>query len=175
MPLNKSALWKYCINPQQLSQMHSISNKKSQSVYYHVRASTGCSGPCNRHYLRSAAFRWATKLPGTTRSPSHVQFLLPSMLFGRPFVQNNFIRSLSRGVSKAAECSNRSIINISNNLCRFGNVRIPPTQVGWLPTVIPPMIEALCDCLPEKPGLYVDEMALFLWDEFCVSRSQIQA
>jgi hypothetical protein len=30
------------------------------------------------------------------------------------------------------------------------------------------MIEALCDRLLEKPGLYVDEMAIFLWDEFRV-------
>lgn len=28
------------------------------------------------------------------------------------------------------------------------------------------MLEALCDHLLEKPGLYLDEMALFLWDEF---------
>jgi hypothetical protein len=30
------------------------------------------------------------------------------------------------------------------------------------------MIEALCDRLLEKPGLYVDEMAINLWDEFRV-------
>lgn len=28
------------------------------------------------------------------------------------------------------------------------------------------MIEAFCDQLFEKPGLYLDEMAVFLWDEF---------
>ena len=28
------------------------------------------------------------------------------------------------------------------------------------------MIEALCDRLSEKPGLYLGEMAVFLWDEF---------
>jgi hypothetical protein len=31
------------------------------------------------------------------------------------------------------------------------------------------MLEALCDHLLEKPGLYLDEMALFLWDEFGTS------
>jgi hypothetical protein len=30
------------------------------------------------------------------------------------------------------------------------------------------MIEALCDRLLKKPGLYLDEMAMFLWDEFRV-------
>jgi hypothetical protein len=32
--------------------------------------------------------------------------------------------------------------------------------------VTPLMLEALCDRLLEKPDLYVDEMAVFLWDEF---------
>jgi transposase len=30
------------------------------------------------------------------------------------------------------------------------------------------MIQALCDHLLEKPGSYVDEMVIFLWDEFRV-------
>jgi hypothetical protein len=30
------------------------------------------------------------------------------------------------------------------------------------------MIEALCDRFLENPGLYVDEMTVFLWDEFRV-------
>jgi hypothetical protein len=28
------------------------------------------------------------------------------------------------------------------------------------------MLEALCDHLLEKPGLYLDETVVFLWDEF---------
>ena len=71
-------------------------------------------------------------------------------------------------MAKAAECSKRSIINISNNLRWFGNVKAPQTRVGRRRTVTPSMLEALCDHLLEKPGLYVDEMAIFLWDEFCV-------
>ncbi|KAK5805869.1 hypothetical protein VI817_000127 [Penicillium citrinum] len=71
-------------------------------------------------------------------------------------------------MAKAAECSKRSVINISNNLRRFGNVRAPPTQVGRRRSVTPPMLQALCDHLLEKPGLYVDEMTIFLWDEFRV-------
>ncbi|CEJ62928.1 Putative Transposase [Penicillium brasilianum] len=71
-------------------------------------------------------------------------------------------------MAKAAECSKRSIINISNNLRWFGNVKAPQTRVGRRRTVTPSMLEALCDHLLEKPGLYVDEMAIFLWDEFRV-------
>jgi hypothetical protein len=33
------------------------------------------------------------------------------------------------------------------------------------------MLEALCDHLLEKPGLYQEEMAVFLWDEFEVQVS----
>jgi hypothetical protein len=33
------------------------------------------------------------------------------------------------------------------------------------------MLDALCEHLLEKPGLYLDEMELFLWDEFEVSVS----
>jgi hypothetical protein len=28
------------------------------------------------------------------------------------------------------------------------------------------MIDVLCDYLSEKPGLYLDKIAVFLWDEF---------
>lgn len=71
-------------------------------------------------------------------------------------------------MAKAAECSKRSVINISNNLRWFGNVRAPLIPVGRRRSVTPPMLQALCDHLLEKPGLYVDEMAIFLWDEFRV-------
>jgi hypothetical protein len=34
------------------------------------------------------------------------------------------------------------------------------------------MLEALCDHLLEKPNLYLDEMALFLWDEFDIQTTK---
>lgn len=71
-------------------------------------------------------------------------------------------------MAEAAECTKRSIINISNNLRRFGNVRAPPTRVGRRRSITPPMLAALCDRLLEKPGLYIDEMVIFIWDEFHV-------
>ena len=71
-------------------------------------------------------------------------------------------------MAEAAECSKRSIINISNNLRRFGNVKAPPTRVGRRRSITLPMLAALCDRLLEKPGLYIDEMVIFIWDEFQV-------
>ena len=78
-------------------------------------------------------------------------------------------RSLTTSqMAEGAEYSKRSIINISNNIRRFANVRAPPTRVGRRRSITPPITEALCDHLLEKPGLYVDEMVIFLWGEFRV-------
>ncbi|KAI9041829.1 putative TPR domain protein [Aspergillus affinis] len=69
-------------------------------------------------------------------------------------------------MADAAGCSKRPIANVRSNLRLFGNVRAPSTRVGRRRSITPPMIHTLCDHLLEKFGLYVDEMVLFLWDEF---------
>jgi transposase len=69
-------------------------------------------------------------------------------------------------IAEAAGCSERSIKNIRSNLRLFGSVRAPPNGVGRRRSITPVMLEALCDHLLERPGLYLDEMVLFLWDEF---------
>lgn len=67
-------------------------------------------------------------------------------------------------MAEEAECGELMIENIRRNLRQFGSVHPPPqTQVGRRRTVTPPMLEALCE---RKPGLYLDEMTVFLWDEF---------
>lgn len=38
--------------------------------------------------------------------------------------------------------------------------------IGRPRNVMPPMLDALCEHLLEKPNLYQDKMAIFLWDEF---------
>ena len=43
----------------------------------------------------------------------------------------------------------------------------PPVNPGGQPrSITPPMLEALFDRLIKKPSLYLDEMAVFLYDEF---------
>lgn len=69
-------------------------------------------------------------------------------------------------MAKVAQCSERSITNIRKNLRLFGSARSPPVSVGRQPSIAPIMLDALCDHLAEKPTLYVEEMAVFLWDEF---------
>ncbi|OQD72532.1 hypothetical protein PENANT_c242G05870, partial [Penicillium antarcticum] len=69
-------------------------------------------------------------------------------------------------MAEEAECTKVTIINIRRNLRQFGTIYAPQTRIGRKRTMTPLMIVALCDHLSEKPGLYLDEMAVFLWDEF---------
>lgn len=89
--------------------------------------------------------------------PSKLQFI------------HDMIQSQSLTTSQmadTAECSERTIKYIRRNLRLFGNVHAPPNRVGRRRSLTPLMLEALYDHLLEKPGLYLDEMAIFLWDEF---------
>lgn len=81
----------------------------------------------------------------------------------------DMIESQSLGTSELAEeaeCNQATIINIRANLRQFGSVYAPPARIGRKRTVTPLMIEAHCEHLSEKPDLYLDEMAVSLWDEF---------
>ncbi|KAJ5253210.1 hypothetical protein N7489_003620 [Penicillium chrysogenum] len=69
-------------------------------------------------------------------------------------------------VAAEAECSQGAIMDIRKSLPQFGSVHAPPTRKGRKRTVTPLMTQALCDRLSEKPGLYLDEMAVLLIDEF---------
>ena len=65
-----------------------------------------------------------------------------------------------------AKCTERSVTHIRKNLRLFGAARAPPVPAGRPASITPLMLDALCDYLTAKPGLYVEEMAIFLWDEF---------
>lgn len=65
-----------------------------------------------------------------------------------------------------AKCTERSVTHIRKNLQLFGTARAPPVPGGRPPSITPLMLDALRDYLTQKPGLYVEEMAIFLWDEF---------
>ena len=69
-------------------------------------------------------------------------------------------------IAEAAECSGRSVRKIRADLALFDGEK-PPVDRGGRPRGITrPMLEALCEHLTEKPGLYLDEMVIFLYDEF---------
>ncbi|OQE62925.1 hypothetical protein PENNAL_c0256G04169 [Penicillium nalgiovense] len=75
-------------------------------------------------------------------------------------------------MAKAAGCNKRTILRISSNIRTFGSVKAPPNKGGRPRSISPVMLEALCDHLIEKPSLYLDEMALFLWDEFDIQATK---
>ncbi|KAL2700391.1 hypothetical protein AAEP93_008914 [Penicillium crustosum] len=69
-------------------------------------------------------------------------------------------------MAKAAGCHRSTILRISSNIKDFGSVKAPPNKGGRPRSISPVMLTALCDHLLERPNLYLDEMAIFLWDEF---------
>jgi hypothetical protein len=69
-------------------------------------------------------------------------------------------------IASTAEYSRQSVYCIRSNLNQFKSARAPPIRAGQQRIITPPMLEALCDHLLGKPTSYLDEMAVFLWDEF---------
>jgi hypothetical protein len=69
-------------------------------------------------------------------------------------------------MANAAGCSVRAVKYIRSNLRAFGSVKAPWNGGGRPRSVTPIMLEALREYLLEKPDRYLDEMAVFLWDEF---------
>lgn len=69
-------------------------------------------------------------------------------------------------IASIAKCSRQAVYYIRSNLEHFDSARAPPIRAGRRRLITPSMLEALCDRLLEKPTLYLDEMAVFLWDEF---------
>ncbi|EEH07559.1 conserved hypothetical protein [Histoplasma capsulatum G186AR] len=74
-------------------------------------------------------------------------------------------------MAKAAGCSERTITHIRKTYgCLAVLVRLQ-SVLSRPRSITPPMLDALCDHLTEKPGLYVDEMVVFLQDEFDILTS----
>jgi transposase len=69
-------------------------------------------------------------------------------------------------MADVAGCSERTIRNITSNVQLYGTTKAPGNRAGRRRRITPSMLAALCEHLIEKPGLYRDEMAVFLYDEF---------
>ncbi|KAJ6150244.1 hypothetical protein N7471_001443 [Penicillium samsonianum] len=70
--------------------------------------------------------------------------------------------------AQAAGYNKSTISRISSNIRMFSSVKALPIKGGRPRNISLVMLEALCDHLVEKPALYLDEMAVFLWDEFAL-------
>jgi transposase len=68
-------------------------------------------------------------------------------------------------IAAVVGCSSGAVKAISANLRRFGSTTAPPNHGGRPRSMTPPMLDALREHL-ERPDQFLDEMVIFLWDEF---------
>jgi transposase len=71
-------------------------------------------------------------------------------------------------IANAVGCHPSTITRHATNMNLLGDVKAPPNKGGRPRRLTPVMLKALCDHLLENPHLYLDEMAIFLWEEFQV-------
>jgi hypothetical protein len=71
-------------------------------------------------------------------------------------------------MANVAGCSNQTICNIGSNIQLFGEIRALANSAGRQRLITPPMLAALCDRLLEKPGLFCNKIAVFLYNKFNV-------
>ena len=69
-------------------------------------------------------------------------------------------------IAKVDGCSERSVRAITSNLRHFGATRAPPNGTGPQRQITSLMIEVLYEHLRIKSELYLNEIAVFLYDEF---------
>lgn len=69
-------------------------------------------------------------------------------------------------MAKAADYHKRTIKRHRSNVRSFGSVTAPPNKGGRPRSLTPLMVQVICDHLVEMPRLYLDGMAVFLWNEF---------
>jgi transposase len=106
----------------------------------------------------------------TVKREQHtISFMAPRLAASQHQLIGDMILSGSlkqADMAAVAGCSERSIRAIASNLRHFGKTKAPPISVGRRRRITPQMLDALFEHLLEKPGLYQDEMAVFLYDEF---------
>jgi transposase len=76
-------------------------------------------------------------------------------------------------IAVACSMSTRAVRRYKKNLELFPEYegRLPPTKKGPARLIEPQAFDALIDHLIRKPGTYLDEMAVFLADEFGIDVS----
>jgi transposase len=82
----------------------------------------------------------------------------------RDMIVSKSLRAID--IAAAVGCSDRKIRNIQSNLHCFGSTIASCNGGGRRRYITPVMLDALRNWLLEKPGIYQDEMAVFLYNEF---------
>jgi len=71
-------------------------------------------------------------------------------------------------IAAVAGCSDRAIRRIRSNILHFDSTKSPPNGGGRPRRMTHLMLDAVCERLIEKPSMYLEEMSIFLFDEFYV-------
>src|SRR5271155_502363 len=97
----------------------------------------------------------------------------PQMAPNLPACQHALIRHViddgrftGRQIAKAARCSIPAVKAIERNIRDFGSTTAPPNGGERPESINPLMRDALFEHLLRKPNLYLNEMVVYLWDEF---------
>jgi transposase len=69
-------------------------------------------------------------------------------------------------IADAVECSRNAVGAIRANIQCFGRTNAPRNVSGPRRSITPSMHEAMLDFLLSKPEQYLDELVVFIWDEF---------
>ena len=77
-------------------------------------------------------------------------------------------RFTNRQIADAAHCSKGVVKAIKRNLRDFGSTAAPPSRGGRPPSMTPMMRDALLGHFRRRPDLYLEELVVYLWDEFGV-------
>jgi transposase len=123
-----------------------------------MRSSSSTSDPCEATSTLSTPLKTA---PRSSMAPN----LATS--------QRNMIRDMivtkkltAAQIADAVRCSVGAVKYIRSNLRCFGAVKAPCNGGGRPRSITPPMLEALREHLLEKPDRYLDELVVFMWDDF---------
>ena len=71
-----------------------------------------------------------------------------------------------REIGVATNCSFDAVKAISRNLRDFSSTKAPRNRGGRPPSIIPTIRDALLEQLIWKPGMTLEEMVVYPWDEF---------
>ena len=69
-------------------------------------------------------------------------------------------------IATVAHTTDRTIRRIRRNIRIFGQPSAPANNPGRPAILRSQIVDSLLDHLTEKPELYLEEMAWFIWDEF---------
>jgi hypothetical protein len=118
--------------------------------------------------IRVSPRRTWEAIPASPDDPPPTGTMAPHLAQFQRAQLYNMTRSSSLHDGKIADiasCSKRTFTRARANMRAFGTLWAPKVTNGQRSRILSHMLEALLDHLLPKPGLYLDEIADFIWEE----------